>query len=106
MSFENIKFQMGLKKYLRSELEEFCSTCSIHGMGNISDQKHGFIYRSIWIIVVLTSLILAIVCIKSSVEGKYDEGVILMLVCFYRTVNFDHLQTMTTSQQRLSKSGE
>jgi hypothetical protein len=87
MSFENIKFQMGLKKYLRSELEEFCSTCSIHGMGNISDQKHGFIYRSIWIIVVLTSLILAIVCIKSSVEGKYDEEIILILVCFRRIVN-------------------
>ena len=55
---------------LKQDLVEFCSTTSIQGMRNVTDQKQAYLFRIIWLIIVITSFVLSGICIKESIDGN------------------------------------
>jgi len=61
---------MGFYKSLKTELTEFCSKTSIQGMSNVSDSQQGIFFQLLWLLVVITSIICAGICIKENVEGN------------------------------------
>ena len=57
-------------RVVRTEVAEFCSSTSIQGLRGVADQNQAFVFRLIWLIIVVVSFICAGICIKESIDGK------------------------------------
>ena len=60
---------MNLLKEIKNDFLEFCSTTTIQGLHNVSDPKQNCFSRILWIVVIVTSFVLAGICIKESFDG-------------------------------------
>ena len=58
------------------ELKDFSSQTSIHGLGQIADDRAPVIKRIIWLAIFVASLVYAVQQLASTIEGKLTNNTI------------------------------
>jgi hypothetical protein len=60
------------------ELKEFANDTSIHGIGQIANDKASSIKRLLWLGIFMGSLTYAGIMLKSSIEGTYRLKILII----------------------------
>ena len=58
------------------ELKDFSNQTSIHGLGQIADDRAPVIKRIIWLAIFVASLVYAVQQLASTIEGKLTNNTI------------------------------